>query len=260
MAERLGFHSAMAAGVMWLDPVAVMSVVAGATQAITVGSHVLVLPYRNPIVLANEIAALDLLSQRRVLLGVGTGWMDEEFGALAVPRSERGARTDEYIELMRALWRADGPISFQGKYFQFDEMQLGTKPETPGGPPVWVGGNSPAALKRAGRLGDGWLGFEVFLDQVSGSASRIHNAARDAGRDPDSIRLSVRRGLVPPFEVVDFLPDRRSVSGDAAVVAAELNGYADAGVTLMVFDVAMPPSDMIKTMEWFASEVVPLLR
>lgn len=253
-------ESAFAPGVMWLDPLMVMGVVAGATTRIAVGSHILVLPYRNPIILANEMASLDVLSHGRVLLGVGAGWMDEEFEALGVPRSERGARTDEYIELMRALWRADGPTSFLGKYFRFDEMQLATRPHTTGGPPIWVGGNTPAALRRVGRVGDGWLGFEVFPDRLPDSITRIKKAALDAGRDPSSIVLSVRRGLLPTFQVTNFLPERRSVSGQPIEVADELNRYADAGVTLIVFDVAMPHSDLIKTMEWFSGEVVPLLR
>lgn len=285
-ADRLGFHSAWASdhvilpkhrtsvypypesttevafspGVMWLDPVAVMGVVAGATERIAIGTNVLVLPYRSPVVLANELATLDLLSEGRIILGVGVGWMDEEFAALGVPKVERGARTDEYIEVLRTLWSADGPVSYEGRFVRLHEMELGSKPQSPGGPPICIGGNTAAALRRAGRLGDGWLGFEVFLDKLPDAVARIEKSALQAERDPASIMLSVRRGLVPPFPVSNFLSERRSVTGSPREVAEEINRYAELGVSLMVFDLVMLHPEMLRTMEWFAAEVIPMLQ
>lgn len=251
---------AFSPGILWLDPVAVMGVVAGATERVVIGTNVLVLPYRSPLVLANEVATLDLLSEGRIILGVGVGWMDEEFAALGIPRSERGARTDEYMEVLRLLWSSNNAVSFDGRFVRFNDMELGTKPRTKGGPPLYVGGNTPPALARAGRLGDGWLGFEVFLEKLLEAAAAIDRAAKDAGRDPSDITRSVRRGLVPPFEVSNFLPQRRSISGSASEVAAEMRSYEEAGVSLMVFDLTMLPPEMLSTMEWFAGEVVPLLQ
>ncbi len=283
-AERLGFHSvwttdhiafpkvrtteypyqesttelAFSPGMDWLDPIAVMGVVAGATERITIGTSVLVVPYRHPVVLAQELASLDRLSEGRIVLGVGSGWMDEEFAAVGVPKRERGARTDESIDLIHRLWEATGPISFDGRFWRLDEVVLASRPHRPGGPPVMVGGNSEPALRRAGRLGDGWLGFEVFVDQVPDKRETLARAAKEAGRDPTAITLSVRRGLVPPFEVSNFLPDRRSIQGPPEDVAAELGAYAAEGVSLVVLDLAFIVPDIMATMEWLAAEVVPL--
>src|SRR5207247_6802981 len=116
--------------------------------------------------------------------GVGSGWVDGEFAAVGVPKAERGPRTDEAIRLMRALWAAEEPISFDGRFWRLDEIVLASHPSRPGGPPIMIGGNSDAALRRAGRLGDGWLGFEVFLDGVADKREAIARAAEEAGRDP----------------------------------------------------------------------------
>lgn len=282
-ADRLGFHSVWVAdhillpkdrksvypypestteiaftpGVMWLDPVASMGFVAGVTERVKIGTSVLVLPYRSPLVLANEVASLDVLSEGRIVLGVGVGWMDEEFASLGVPKTERAARTDEYIEVLRTLWRSDDPVDFHGRFVDFEGMQLATRPFTPGGPPIHVGGNTPPALERVGRLADGWLGFEVFLDGLGDKIATIRKAAEGAGRDPDAISLSVRRGLLPPFEVSDFLPGRRSIRGEPREVAAELSRYAEHGVGLMVFDLTMTAPEMIRAMEWLAADVAP---
>ena len=284
-AERLGFHSiwctdhvvlppqrkapnpyprstvdwAYQAGVRWLDPVSTMGVVAGATERVVIGTSVLVLPYRNPVVLANEVATLDRLSEGRIILGIGAGWIDEEFDAIGVPKSERGARTDEHIAVMRRLWSTAEPVSFDGRFTSFSDMAIATEPHRPGGPPVYIGGNSPAAFTRTGRLGDGWLGFEVWADEVPGARDAINDAARAAGRDPSAIELSVRRGLVPPFEITNFLPDRRCLEGKPQEVADEILRYRDADVTLMVFDLTMLPAEAIRTMEWIVEEVSPLL-
>src|SRR3954451_23322300 len=192
---------AFSPGVDWLDPVAVMGFVAGATERLVIGTSVLVLPYRNPVILAQELASLDRLSEGRIVLGIGSGWMDEEFAAVGVPKNERGARTDEAMELMRLLWSTNDYRSFRGRFWQLDDVVLASHPSRPGGPPIMVGGNTDAALRRVGRLGDGWLGFEVFVEDVPAKREAIARVAEEAGRDPSAITISVRRGLVPPFEV-----------------------------------------------------------
>lgn len=246
-------------GVAWLDPVAVMGVVAGATERVTIGTSVLVLPYRSPIVLANELSTLDRLSGGRIILGVGVGWMAEEFDALGVPASERGARTDEYIRAMKTLWGSKGFVSFEGRFVRFNDMTLATRPHREAGPPVYVGGNSPAALRRAGALADGWLGMEIFVDEVAEARTALEMATAEAGREPGSVVLSVRRGLVPPFEISNFLPERRSITGTPADVADELKRYREEGVTLAVLDLAMLPAEAVRTIDWLAAEVLPLV-
>ncbi len=250
---------AFSPGMDWLDPIAVMGVVAGATERITIGTSVLVVPYRHPVVLAQELASLDRLSEGRIVLGVGSGWMDEEFAAVGVPKRERGPRTDESIDLMQRLWEATQPISFDGRFWRLDEVVLASHPHRPGGPPVMVGGNTEPALRRAGRLGDGWLGMEVFVEQVAAKREILNRAAEEAGRDPAAITVSVRRGLVPAFDVTNFLPDRRSIAGGPKDVAGELEAYAAEGVSLVVLDLALIVPDILATMEWLATEVLPLI-
>lgn len=284
-AERLGFHSVWVTdhvilpadrastypypesttetlftpGLQWLDPVAAMGVVAGATERVRIGTSVLVLPYRNPVVLANEVATLDRLSEGRIILGIGVGWMDEEFEVLGVPKEERGARTDEHVAALRALWDSERPATFEGRWTRFRDVHLATRPHTPGGPPILAGGNTPAALRRAGALVDGWMGFEVFPEKAPAAVAAVREAAEEGGRDPGALTLAVRRGLVPPFEVGDFLAARRAIGGSRDEVAEELARYGEAGVGLVVLDLAMIPPEMIRTMEWFAADVVPLL-
>jgi len=250
---------AFSPGMDWLDPVAVMGFAAGATERVVIGTSVLVLPYRNPVVLAQELASLDRLSEGRIVLGIGSGWMDEEFEAVGVPKRERGARTDEAIELLRALWAAKEHISFDGRFTKLEDVVLASHPSRPGGPPIMIGGNTDAALRRTGLLGDGWLGFEVFVDGVQAKRDAIARAAEEAGRDPSAITLSVRRGIVPPFEVSNFLPERRSLAGSPEQVAEEMRAYEAQGVTLLVLDFAFVQPDIVDTMNWLAEEVVPLL-
>jgi probable F420-dependent oxidoreductase len=246
-------------GVDWLDPIATFGVVAGATERVQIGSAILVLPYRNPVVLANELASLDRLSEGRIILGIGAGWMVEEFDGVGVPANERGARTDEYIKVMKALWSAPGYASFEGRFVRFENMTLASKPKRPGGPPIYVGGNSGPALKRAGALADGWLGMEIFTDEIADARSAIEKAAADAGRDPSSVAMAVRRGVLPPFEVSNMLPERKAISGSARDVADELLRYRDEGVTLAVLDLAMFPAEAVRAIDWMAAEVLPLL-
>lgn len=246
-------------GVMWLDPIATIGYVAAATERVRVGTSVLVVPYRHPVVLANELASLDRLSGGRVVVGIGVGWMDEEFDALGVPRRERGARTDEYLRAMRALWTSNGASSFEGRWVSFRDVVLATTPVTSGGPPVWVGGNEEPALRRTVEAADGWIGFDVYPEEMTDLRRAFERIAAGSGRDLAEITLSVRRGLVPPFEVTNFLPGRRSIAGSATEAADELARYEDSGVELVVFDLAMTEPETIRTLEWFAADVMPRL-
>ncbi|WBC07484.1 LLM class F420-dependent oxidoreductase [Micromonospora sp. WMMA1947] len=242
-------------GVAWLEPLTLMGLVAGVTERIKVGTHVLALPYRNPVILASELATLDQLSLGRIILGAGLGWMDEEFAIVGVPRRQRGARTDEYIEVMRTLWRGKRPVSFHGRFVDFDDMWLAARPHSEAGPPVFVGGNTEHALRRVARLGEGWLAHELYPDEILAARETLARLSHEAGRDPAEIMVTVRRGLVPPFPVMDFMSDRISITGSAEEVAAQFDAYRDAGVSLLVLDLSMRPAEMIKTMEWLVEEV-----
>lgn len=254
-----GTEVAMSPGMQWLDPMVTLSMVAGVTERVRLGTSVLVLPYRNPVNLAAEAAALDVLSDGRFVLGVGAGWMEEEFRALGIDPAERGARTDEHIEVLRALWTED-PARFEGRFTRFDGLVLATTPRTEGGPPIWVGGNTRVALRRALRLGDGWHGFEVFPEDMPAVRERLEQAGEELGRDPAGLELSVVRGLMPPGrEEESFIPDRRMLGGSAEAIVEELGRYAEQGVDEVVIQVSLLAPLVPEALEWAAAEVLPRL-
>jgi probable F420-dependent oxidoreductase len=254
-----GTEVAMSPGMQWLDPLVTLSMVAAITDRVRLGTSVLVLPYRNPVNLAAEAAALDVLSDGRFVLGVGAGWMKEEFRALGIDPSERGPRTDEHIEVLRTLWRED-PASFNGRFTRFEGIVLATTPRTEGGPPVWVGGNTDVALRRALRLGDGWHGFEVYPGDMPGIREGLERAAEEVGRDPAALALSVVRGLIPPGrEEESFIPERRMLGGSAEAIVEELGRYAEQGVEDVVIQVSLLAPLVPEALEWTAAEVLPNL-
>jgi probable F420-dependent oxidoreductase len=257
--QRSGTEVAMSPGMQWLDPLVALSVVAGVTDRIGLGTSVLVLPYRNPVNLAAEAAALDVLSDGRLILGVGCGWMREEFTTLGIDPSERGARTDEYIQAMRALWTQD-PASFKGRFVDFDGVVLATTPRTSGGPPIWVGGNTDAGIRRALRHGDGWHGFEVYPEEMPQIHEQMARIGEEVGRDPAELELSVARGLIPPGrEEESFVPDRRMLGGSAEAILAELESYSEQGVDLVLIQVSLLAPLVPEALDWVAAEVLPAL-
>jgi probable F420-dependent oxidoreductase len=255
---RSGTEVGMNPGIEWLEPLATLSYVAAATERVRLGTSVLVLPYRNPVLVAHQAATLHLLSGDRLILGVGAGWMREEFEALGLDPAERGARTDEHLEVLRTLWR-DDPASFDGRFTSFGEVVLGLSPRD-SVPPLWVGGNSRRALRRALRHGDGWHGFEVYSEDVPGIRSELDELADEVGRDPSELELSVVRGMVPAGREDESLVEgRRNLGASAAEMAEELGRYDGAGVGLVLIQVSLLAPLMPEGMEWFAAEVMPLL-
>ncbi len=167
------------------DPLMWMSFIAAVTKRIKLATGILILPQHNPVVVAKQVGTLDFMSGGRVLLGIGVGWMKEEFDALGVPFAERGKRTDEYIAAMRELWRAEKP-TFQGKFVSFKDAYCRPQP-VKGSVPIIVGGHSVAAAQRAGRLGDGYFpprGADADL------LAAARKAAADAGRDPAKLEIT----------------------------------------------------------------------
>jgi probable F420-dependent oxidoreductase len=258
--QRSGTEVAMSPGMQWLDPMTTLSMCAAVTDRVRLGTSVLVLPYRNPLNLAAEAAALDVLTEGRFILGVGCGWMEEEFRALGIDPAERGPRTDEHIEVLRTLWTQD-PASFQGRFSNFDGIVLATTTRTGGGPPIWVGGNTDAGLRRALRLGDGWHGFEVYPDEMPDINERLARIGGEVGRDPADLDLSVVRGLIPPGrEEESFIPERRMLGGSAGAIVEELGSYSDHGVEDVVIQVSLLTPLVPEALEWVAAEVLPQLR
>ena len=170
------------------DPLIWLTYVAAVTRTIKLATGVLILPQRNPVVLAKEVATLDVLSKGRVMLGVGVGWLEEEFDAIGVPFGERGPRTDEYVAALRELWGADEP-TFHGQFTSFEKAKSYPKPAQ-GQVPVVVGGHTKAAARRAGRLGDGFFPARATPDELAVLLDEMRKAAADAGRDGDAIEIT----------------------------------------------------------------------
>ena len=175
----------MAADTPLPDPLLWLAFMAAATEQLRLGTGILILPQRNPVVLAKEVATLDHLSGGRVELGIGVGWLREEFDALGVPFEGRGARTDEHIAVMRALWDADH-ADFEGEHFSFTDISSNPKPVN-GRVPIHIGGHTRIAAERAGRIGDG---FFPGRGEIVELVDIVRQTAADAGRDPASIEIS----------------------------------------------------------------------
>jgi probable F420-dependent oxidoreductase len=171
------------------DPLIWLAYVAAATDRIRLGTGILILPQRNPVTLAKELATLDVLSGGRAELGIGVGWLEEEFAALGVPFAQRGPRTDDAVAALRVLW-SDGEDTYHGRFCDFTEANCYPKPVQAGGIPVVVGGHTRAAARRAGRLGDGFFPGVFGPDELEPLLTTVRASATDAGRDPDAIEIT----------------------------------------------------------------------
>lgn len=174
------------------DPLIWLAYVAAAAPTLQLGTCILIVPQRNPVILAKELATLDRLTGGRVELGLGVGWLKEEFDALGVEWSRRGARNDEYIEAMRKLWA--GPhAEYHGEFVDFPQVTCSPRP-VKGDIPVLVGGDSDAAIRRAVRIANGFFPGEGDAEQLGALITRLRQAAETAGRDPDSIEINAMFG------------------------------------------------------------------
>jgi probable F420-dependent oxidoreductase len=194
-----------------LDPLVLLAHLAAHTSRVRLGTGVIVLPQRNPLVLAKQLASLDVVSGGRLIVGIGAGYLEPELTAIGVPMAERGSRTDEFLSAMRALWTSDAP-SFSGTHVRFAGVDAHPRPvQRP--LPVVIGGRTAAAHRRAARDADGWYGYMHSPESVAEHVAALHKAAADAGRDRP-LHISVT-------------PERRL---DAAIVQA----YIDAGVDRLI--------------------------
>jgi probable F420-dependent oxidoreductase len=240
------------------DPFVSMSFIAAHTSRIGVGVSVLIMPYRNPIPTAKALATLDLMSGGRAIVGVGVGWNEAESKALGVPFHERGARTNEYLRLWQACW-APGLVSFDGKFFSFADMHVSPKPVQQPHPPIWIGGFSDAALRRAARFAAVWQPTPMPSDQLVERRAALAKACEAAGRAPIPTRMSFRvefstiTGNKPPVD------KRPTGHGTPAEVAGDILRYRETGLDAFQinFHGNRHLDDLLASMECFMSEVKP---
>jgi probable F420-dependent oxidoreductase len=249
-----------------MEQITLLSYIAGQTSKIRLVTSVLIVPHRNPLIAAKSLATLDVLSGGRLVVGVGVGWMREEFEALGLPPfEERGAVTDEYIRAFKVLWTEDDP-HFDGKYISFDDISFLPKPVQKPHPPIWVGGESRPALRRTAELADGWypLGSNPTFpmgtpEELKAGMERLAGYARRFGRDPSTIETIYR---THQFELLKQAagPDRLPFVGDADQIAGDIRQYQDMGVTSMIWDFLRQTDDldsMLGLMEDFSTQVWP---
>jgi probable F420-dependent oxidoreductase len=246
------------------DPLIALSFIAAHTSRIRLGTSVLIMPYRNPIATAKMLASLDQMSGGRVIAGVGVGWNEAEFNALGVPFHERGARTDEYLRLWQACW-APGEVSFAGQFFAFANMHVSPKPLQQPHPPIWIGGSSRAALRRAAAFAQIWQPTPTPLTELRQRQAYLRQACEQIGRqDVPPTRMSFRTNFskITGSSVPSGAP-RPTGQGTPAEVAEDLQRYQqEAGVEAFQinFNGCHSLEQLLTSMDCFMQEVVPLLR
>lgn len=221
------------------DPVLPLAFVAGHTDRIGLGTATLCAPFTPPPLMAKAGATLDHLCRGRLTLGLGIGWMPQEYAAAGVPFSRRGARMEEYLRCLTALWTQD-PVEFAGDFYTVPRARLGIRPVQDPHPPLLLGGAAPAALNRAGRLADGWIASSgLDLDRLPDAVALVREGAREAGRDPDQVRILVR-ALVDLVEA-DPGRARRPFHGTREQVLDDCAGLRARGVTEVLVDLNLSP-------------------
>ena len=254
-------------GALHLEQMTLMAFIAGCTSKLRVITGVMVLPLRNPLLVAKMISTLDVLSNGRVTVGCGVGWEAQEFKMIgAPPFSERGRVADEYIRLFKELWTSEAPY-FEGDYVQFAEAPFLPKPVQKPHPPIWVGGESPPAIRRAAQLGDAWYPIgsnqKYPLDtptRYGAAVEKLFHHTEEAGRDPSSIALAYN---VLWYDESDarILPDgeRRAFTGSNEQIAEDIRQFEAIGVSHIVLNLQAPSlEETIGRMERFTEEVMPL--
>ncbi|MBO3751606.1 TIGR03619 family F420-dependent LLM class oxidoreductase [Streptosporangiaceae bacterium NEAU-GS5] len=215
------------------DPLVPLSFVAGMTERIRLCVAVINLPFLSPVLLAKQLASLQIVSGGRVDAGLGLGWLEEEFAASGVPMAGRGRRAEEYVALLRRLWTEE-TVEHKGEFYQVPEAHQAPRPATP--PSILLGGTAPRALSRAGRLADGWVSSSrMDLTAIDEQIYIVKAAAQEAGRDPAALRFIVR-GVTKVGE-----PDGRPLTGSYEKIRGDVEMLAAKGVTEVFHDLNFNP-------------------
>ena len=270
--DHVSFHNAR------YDSLSLLAAYASITSRIRLGTAVYLLALRSPAVAAQITSTVDVLSAGRLIFGVGVGGENpKEFEVCGVPHKERGARVTEAIDVVRTLWR-DTPASFTGRFTSFAGVSIDPKPMQKGGPPIWIGGRSDAALARAGRQGDGWVSYVVQPERYAQSLAKIRAAAQatgrslddftaahltfiTVGRDYESARATWVRILSTRY-AQDFGPlvQKYGVIGTPEQCAEQLERFRAAGCTYFLMDAICDAADERAQLEAIARDIIPRFR
>ena len=241
----------LAAGDNILEPVTTLAYLAAVTDRIRLGFSVLVLPYRHPVLNAKMLGTLDVISGGRLIVGAGVGWMAEEFAALDVDYDARGTITDEHIAILRGFWTEESP-NMQGDHYTVSGLGMAPRPPGASGPPIWTGGTSRPALRRAARLADGWHGVRQTPADVAGVVERISHLRAESGHGMHGFAISLRAGLDLVDEPLGG-ESRTPLRGSAAQITNDLHAYAEAGLTHVAVEPRSSSADeLIDRLEQFA--------
>ena len=265
-------------GTRWFDPIATLGFAAGITTRVKLLTSVVVLPYRTPFDIAKSMATLDSLSGGRLIFGVGVGHLQREFEALGANFAERGAVTDEYIEIIKALWTNDA-ATYHGKYWDFEGMMVSPRPVAEPHPPVWVGGNAKAAVRRAILHAEGWHPMQMAPEEYKGMIAYARKVMKESGRtkpmefnsridgiDPGAVSgakpvsgPSTMSGKEAPYYARAASGPRTAPSiTTAEALIARIHEYRDAGATMVNIGFRYTElAPLLESMDWLAQEVMP---
>ena len=249
-----------------------LAAVAARTTTLKLGPSVVVLPYRTPVVAAKEMATIDWLSRGRFFPAVGVGVeLPREFEASGVAFRERGRRTDEAIQVIRLLWTQD-EVTFQGEFYRLDRISVLTKPwQSP--PPIWIGGKSEAAMKRAARLGDGWIPSLITPDELGIGVEKVRELAGQSGRevaedhfgtiinfalaDTRGAARAVAEPFIPRGRVDEATLERCTAFGPPALLAERIEEYVKGGASKFILRPLCPPGQMLDQLATVAEQIIP---
>jgi probable F420-dependent oxidoreductase len=244
----------------FFDTLTCLAFLAGCTEKIQLGMSVMVLPYRHPLHWAKIATTIDQLSTGRLIMGVGVGWMEEEFTAMNAPFKERGAVSDEQLTLLKQLWTEEH-ITFRGKYYNVDDIAFNPKPYQKPRVPIWVGGEGKYAQRRAGRYGDAWFPYFVRITpaELAARFDYVRKIAREAGRNPDDLALA----CCLPIELTsdDAKQEEDYLKGSIEQITERLRMFQRVGVTHIGLQFMIPHyPERQEQIERFAKEALPALR
>ena len=221
-----------------LDPIVALTYVAARTERIRLGTSVLITPFYTPAVLAKQLATLDVVSKGRLHVGLGIGWSEDEHDAVGVPFRDRGARADEFLRCLKAIW-TDEVVEFHGRYYQMPKSKVEPKPVQKPHPPITLGGYSAATVRRAVTLADGYNGGNIPLDRIAPLVDEVRTAARAVGRDPATLEIVCRGSF--RVHAAPQGAGRRALWGTIDEIRDDIARYATAGVTELFLEANFDP-------------------